>query len=127
MGYIRHDIVVAVVPSYSKDAKEIGKSFRKMKRNWPTDLPKLLFGPSEGINGYKTYFFGPDGSKEGWESSDRADALRNQFMGIMNGEFCSVVHLQTGGDDRKTKILSTTDYDPFEDSNDRGFGRGTDQ
>lgn len=34
----------------------------------------------EGRNGYRTFFIPPDGSKEGWEDSDKGDVRRKAFF-----------------------------------------------
>jgi hypothetical protein len=38
------------------------------------------------INGYRSFFVAPDGSKLGWVESDRGDAQRDQFVAWIRAE-----------------------------------------
>ena len=109
MGYLRHDAVIALIGDYSAAEKKVPALIRKLKREWPEGLPKCILGPTLGVNGYNTWVFAPDGSKEGWDSSDLGDAMRSRFMEIMKAAGAELVHLQFGGDDGETKILYSTD------------------
>lgn len=40
------------------------------------------------VNGYISFFVAPDGSKEGWETSDEGDAAREKFCKFID-EKCS--------------------------------------
>ena len=35
---------------------------------------------SSGVNGIKSFFVAPDGSKEGWDAAEIGDAKRNEFI-----------------------------------------------
>ena len=71
MGYIKHHAIVIttwqedLVPKLLASAREL-------------DLEVLSSGPTY-INGYSTIIILPDGSKEGWEESDRGDSMRTLF------------------------------------------------
>ena len=79
MGYIRHDAVIAVVADYHPDTIERIAAFRE---TLPEEFRKYLVGPVVGINGYHSYAFLTDGSKEGWGYSDEGQRYREAFAQI---------------------------------------------
>ena len=70
MGYIRHNAIVATAwqdgaaDALAAYAAEIGAD--------------AVAGP-EVVNGYRTVVIVPDGSKEGWSSSDEGDERRQKI------------------------------------------------
>jgi hypothetical protein len=67
-------------------------------------------------NGYLTFLISPDGSKEGWETSDQGDRNRKQFIDWMNSKRYSDnssalmwVEVQYGDDNGDTRIVSHSD------------------
>lgn len=73
MGTIIHNAIVVTGTNISL-AADMARS-----------LGLQVLGPSESvINGYQSILVCPDGSKEGWEDSDKADALRAQFRTWLN-------------------------------------------
>lgn len=106
MGYIAHDAVVAVIPDWRGETLA---SIERFRDEMPEDYRRFLVGPIVGINGYTSYAFLPDGSKEGWEPSDTAERLRAQFYARAHGD---AVHIRFGGDygsEIGTTIIATTD------------------
>lgn len=79
MGYIRHHAIIVSGGDWgAKDdagfpihrahgkAKELGCVVSEIVKST--------------INGYMTFLIAPDGSKEGWEESDRGDVCREAFL-----------------------------------------------
>lgn len=103
MGYIRHDAILAMTfDDYSgKVMKEKIKKINLLKEKMEKDDfdSGIILGPFKGINGYITFVYAPDGSKEGWEESDKSDKFRGEFTQIFNGTFDSYISLTFGGDD----------------------------
>jgi hypothetical protein len=58
------------------------------------------------VNGYSTYLFASDGSKEGWSSSDAADKLRERFVESAKSRFAypHIALAVVGGDDDEYDI-----------------------
>lgn len=72
MGYIRHHAIL--VTSWQDEAIEKAHNY----------ADGMLLNPSNivtsDINGYRSFFIPPDGSKEGWENSDHGDKGRDCFI-----------------------------------------------
>lgn len=112
MGYIRNDAVVAIVYKPFPDEKHVGflAHMAALRSEMGERYEHLLVGPIQGVNCVETWFFAPDGSKEGWQDSNQADVFRAKFVEIvLRTEYPDLVHLRFGGDDRETTIVTTTD------------------
>mgnify|MGYP001179520569 CR=1 FL=1 len=113
MGYIKNEYVIAHIPRYGKGRGYAIEMIEKLRMS-SEFADSLIAGPLHTpVNGDNiTYFFGPDGSKEGWPQSDEGDKVREQFIeSARNSEYAEIVHLQMGGDDGETKILGSWDYE----------------
>jgi hypothetical protein len=73
MGYIAHNAIV--VTSY--DYKSIVAAQQKAFAIFGFSLVSSLVASS--ANSYQSFFVAPDGSKEGWETSDQGDQKREKF------------------------------------------------
>ena len=84
MGYIEHRVVIVTVSGYINDREHAPRSkVEAFRASLPEEWQRLVIGPVPAvINGYDHYIFLPDGSKEGWEASDRGDEYRRQFEEI---------------------------------------------
>lgn len=76
MGYIRHHAII--ITSWSEAIKDVHATARKI---FGIQCSEILMAP---INGEKSFFIGPDGSKEGWDESDKGDQQRKQFIDYIN-------------------------------------------
>lgn len=72
MGYIRHHSIAIT----SWDNELIKKAHEKATQIFKNRTSTLL---DSDINGYKSFFIAPDGSKEGWRESDIGNTQRNIF------------------------------------------------
>lgn len=112
MGYIRHQAVIAIVSDWDSDKKAIEaiEALRVRMTANTSGVPDCILGPCKGVNGYLTYVYAPDGSKERWATSDDSNDFRAEFMAAVKlASYPNIVELQMGGDDGETKILFTTD------------------
>ena len=87
MGWHRHHAIV--VTSCNQDSIEWAHD--KASEIFHANEPEK-YGPSDGrvtpvteitdkvVNGYRSFMVAPDGSKEGWSESDRADEARESFI-----------------------------------------------
>jgi hypothetical protein len=123
MGYIRNRTVIATVYFFDDEKRvRLEKNVQKLKEKMASqELPDCIQGPIKGYNGCTTFFFGPDGSKEGWDTSNKCDIFREKFLKLISRcKHLEMAEVQIGGDDGVTKILDTTDgkmydYDGLED------------
>lgn len=89
MGYIAHHAIIVT----SWNSELIGKAHVEASRIFPVVSPIL---PS-GINGYRSFFIPPDGSKENWAESNLGDKRRNHYLRMVN-EFRAFVRQQEYSD-----------------------------
>lgn len=73
MGYIKHHAIVVT----SWDSQRIEAAHAKAVETCNAVSPIV----DSGINGYRSFFVAPDGSKEGWEDSAEGDIGRGLFVG----------------------------------------------
>jgi hypothetical protein len=101
MGYIAHDAVMVTASDYA-DMPDV-EAFRQ---SLPEEWRPLVIGPIRSvINGYLNFAFLPDGSKEGWDTSDQGDEYRQRFADLFSAGHedgsspFNVVKVRYGGDD----------------------------
>jgi len=73
MGYIRHNAII--VTSFDEDA--IRKALKKACEIFDRPISSLIGGEK---NSYRSFLIPPDGSKEGWDCSDRNDGQRREYL-----------------------------------------------
>lgn len=98
MGYTKHDAVIVTTGAWRKGGLPDVDAFRA---SMPEEFRPLVVGPIDAaVNGYVSYAFLPDGSKEYWSESDLGDTLRAQFVGLFAELGDHVVAVSFGGDYR---------------------------
>lgn len=94
MGTIIHDavLVTAIIDDRMPDLDAFRATLSE-------DWRRLVIGPVQSItNGYAFAAFLPDGSKEGWASSDEGDGYRDRFAALFHDDYFDVVRVRYGGD-----------------------------
>lgn len=122
MGYIAHDAVIVTASDYPWTYPRDGikaPDVDAFRAEMPEELRHLMVGPIESVaNGYRTYLFAPDGSKEGWDTSTLVDEWRERFIELFSEGYedgsspFDVVHIRYGGDsggEVGTMVCHTTD------------------
>lgn len=106
MGYVQHDIVIVTFDSYALD-KDWMPDVPAFLDAMPERLRSLVVGPVQSlVNGYITYVFTSDGSKDGWPNSDEAAEWRRRFADLFSFQYddgstpFDVVEISYGGDMR---------------------------
>jgi hypothetical protein len=120
MGYIKHHTIVVTgftpekVIIAHKKAKEIfEKNFQK-ELYTKNISSRLVSDVIEGLaNGQTSFFIAPDGSKEGWETSNNADDAREQFLDWLSKSetWCDYIEVTFGGDDEAEYITRSNEKD----------------
>jgi len=105
MGYIKHNAIICT----SFDGDHIEKVRNEAKRQLFKifDSDKMVSDVVEGIaNGYYSFFIGPDGSKEGWDTSQEGDYFREGLIKFIesNELYVDCVDVRYGGDDYNDSI-----------------------
>ena len=105
MGYIRHNAIIVT----GWNEKEMQEAKMLLEKN--TDLSASDIVES-GINGYKSFMIAPDGSKEGWEASDKGDSDRELYIQYLGRTGLDYVEISYGGDEPEySKIVARNGYD----------------
>lgn len=73
MGYINHHAVFIT----SFDDEGIKAAHEKAIQLFGEQVSNIVKGKR---NDYKSFFIGPDGSKEGWDASQEGDSSREEFV-----------------------------------------------
>jgi hypothetical protein len=110
MGYMRHHVIVVS----SWDDKLIALAHDEATKIFPHVSGIVL---SE-CNAYKSFFVPPDGSKEGWDDSDKGDKRRNTFVTWLKKQAfedgstsLNWVEVQYDDDENETLIVRDSDHD----------------
>ncbi len=78
MGVMNHNAIIATTGSRG-DADEFLKWFSELDKNL-FDFSLVVRIPPTPTNAYHTFFFAPDGSKEGWPDSNFGDNFRDMVI-----------------------------------------------
>lgn len=87
MGYIRYHALIITDSGYP-ESKKLIKKVHRMSKDKAIDymgtskiVSPLVYSP---INGHISFFIAPDGSKEGWESSELGDNMRDSIIDFID-------------------------------------------
>lgn len=115
MGYIKHQAVIAVVIDDSSDVDQLRRQLAELiDKPFISSAEQLLVGPTPSlVNGYVTYALLPDGSKEGWSTSDLGDRARQIFIDHFRalGSYSQVIEVSFDED----SVTSAVDVSATED------------
>lgn len=109
MGYIRHHAIIVVDNGFGDG---IETAWAKAVEIFAAHAAsRLVSSIVEGtMNGQRSFFIAPDGSKEGWSHSDDADAARDELVAYLNANRDALDYLDFvevsgfGGDDNDPVI-----------------------
>jgi hypothetical protein len=116
MGWIAHDAVLVATETFRPGGLPDIDAFRA---EMPEEFRQLVIGPVEGAaNGTVYYVFLPDGSKEGWDTSDEGNEWRKRFRDLFTYQYedgsspDDVVSVRFGGDFARDHAPKITDLFP---------------
>lgn len=104
MGTLRHQLAVAHNWGFDVDVAKMREGVAAINDEWcsrnrPFIATPIITESGPHVNGSVTWLFAVDGSKEGWDSSDTVDALRDEFMRLCaSTEYTDAAVLDFGGD-----------------------------
>lgn len=91
MGHMRHEAVIVTTRLFTEtgDYRKGGlPDINAFRESLKPELRPLVVGPIQTpVNGYVSYAFMPDGSKEGWRASDDADEAREAFKNLFRQRY----------------------------------------
>lgn len=97
MGYVVHDAVIVTTWRHSDQWPDVDAFRESLPEHWRP----LVVGPISSITNFDTtWFFGPDGSKSGWDTDAEGERYRRQFEELFTGQEYGfdVVRLAYGAD-----------------------------
>lgn len=104
MGWHLHHTII--VTAWDED--RLKKAHTKASEIFPYCVSPITLGQA---NGYASFFIAPDGSKEGWDTSNEYEEQRSSFISWLKSDeaenlYLDWVFIQFGGDegDSLTKI-----------------------
>lgn len=100
MGYIAHNAIV--VTCWSDETIEAAADYAR-------GLGFEVAGPTaDKCNGYRSILLAPDGSKEGWQTSEYGDKRRDAFVAWMKQQtdhYFEWVEVRYGNDDETATLV----------------------
>jgi len=107
MGYIKHDTIVVTGDDLDKVRAKAIELFEEIIPSIHCPVSEIV-GPM--VNGTCSFFIAPDGSKEGWDTSDDAEKARELFLIWLDENrtkyWCDYVAVRFGGDDDRNEITN---------------------
>lgn len=113
MGYLRHKTLVV----NGWDAARVLKAHAAATVIFNRDgYGALVSGlVQHAVNAGGAFFIAPDGSKEGWEDSDKVDTALASYIGWLKSDkatdlFLNWALIEIGGDDRQYGVIQHAEY-----------------
>lgn len=107
MGYIRPEMTIALC-HHKEAAKKITEWIKTLEK----EDRKLFSNSGSVVNDYWTFVMWWDGSKEGWDSSNHADEIKDKFISFLKENKIYYGSLEMFGDDEEnifTQLYPTPD------------------
>lgn len=98
MGYFAHKALIVTSGYHHEELEKL----HEMAKELELPVTEIVEGRA---NGFKSFAVLPDGSKEGWDESDRVDEGRASLIGNMLGTRLNYIEVRFGGDDNNAFIL----------------------
>ena len=120
MGYIKHHTIVVTgckdehIEEAQKKAVEIFEETCKdemIKPPYGSNIISPIIGSLS--NSQKSFFIAPDGSKEGWQTSNNCNNARTAFLDWLDNaeNYCYYIEVVFGGDNEHQAIIRSKDSD----------------
>ena len=117
MGYIKHNAIIVTgwektsMEAVHSKAKEIFKEgFKQDNTNGDQLISELILGLA---NTQYTFMVAPDGSKEGWATSNFGDEAREELLNWISKSnyYCDYIEIRFGGDDELEGVIRSNEID----------------
>lgn len=116
MGHYRNNSIIVsshfddIYEAHAKATEIFARAFGDYIPASPTSLVSEIL--ESVTNSIKSFFIAPDGSKEGWDTSDRGDAAREELIDWMwtrGHGYLDWAEIQFGDDARESKLVRDSD------------------
>ncbi len=109
MGCLKHNAIVCTYWS-TNEVKEVREKAVEIMGAFSGLVSPLI---PVTINSGASFFIAPDGSKEGWHGSDKADEKRKEFLDwLMTSKYsCDYIEIRFGGDDDREYFVRSKNID----------------
>lgn len=111
MGWIRHHYIM--VTHYGLEEIKLAHEKAKEMFNLSKEFGKEINLVSEILesvtNQYYTFLVAPDGSKEGWETSDLYDAIRKSFIQYLDETDIQFIEVAFDSDNDMSNVETQSD------------------
>lgn len=109
MGTIHHNAIIAT--GYEEDVPK----FQQWLASYDGERPNPIAVTEQATNGYQTIIIAPDGSKEGWGTSNNGDAFRAAVIDYLKScddawDWVEIGYGEFGADVSQTNC--TNHYEP---------------
>lgn len=101
MGYVKHNALIVT----SGDRDILTKAHKQAMRKFGKYTTPIV---KKGWNAYRSFMIAPDGSKEGWQTSQKYERRRKKYFKWLK-QNCEnsldAIEVRYGGDDENTEIV----------------------
>lgn len=97
MGIIQKEYLIVELWGKGVGNADKLKALDRYIKGLKPEYRELFFKNETQTNGYITYFMSWDGSKEGWDVSERANSIRNHFIVLAKKLDAKIYHVETEG------------------------------
>lgn len=107
MGYMKHHAIIVTCWK----AEHLSEAHAKAVELFGPLASNIVPFVMNHMPGDGSFLIGPDGSKEGWGTSDDHDQKREQFISFLaeTGNYADWCEVVIGGDDNAAYVVNATD------------------
>lgn len=109
---VNHAIVVEGFGGKDSFSKSLQKAHTKARKIFK-GVAQVTAITREGVNGSSAFLVAPDGSKEGWDASDRGDEARREFKSYLRQSGLDWVEVKFGGDYHRADVEDDASRNSF--------------
>ena len=108
MGTIQPEYLIVKTWSDDKGINAVDNFIKKANRG-----NKIFYKGKQQTNGYISYWMDWDGSKEGWNASNKYDRLRLEFISICKEklEMATIIRIIPSGDIEERPLIEEIEID----------------
>lgn len=106
MGYMRHHLIAVTDYGYNESEEALKAAHAKAVELFGGLVSPII---ESAINCHHSFTVIPDGSKEGWDDSNKFDAKRDELIELLRQTSLDWVEVQYGDDDMQNIVTRHSD------------------